>query len=186
MRFNKHYELEGQHAYLSPSKYHWINYDPEKFDRVFTARIASKRGTELHDLAMRLIRLGVKLPDTAQTMNLYVNDAIGFRMEPEQPLFYSVNAFGTPDAISFREEFLRIHDLKTGKFKASVRQLEVYAALFCLEYAIDPMDIGMEFRIYQNDEVAIYDGDPEEIKRIMDKIVDFDQRIQTLREEAWL
>ena len=30
MNFNKHSDLEGCHAFLSASKYHWINYDDEK------------------------------------------------------------------------------------------------------------------------------------------------------------
>ena len=30
MNFNKHSKLEGQHAFLGASKYHWINYDEEK------------------------------------------------------------------------------------------------------------------------------------------------------------
>ena len=30
MIFNKHSALEGQHAFLGASKYHWINYDESK------------------------------------------------------------------------------------------------------------------------------------------------------------
>lgn len=186
MRFNKHFDIEGRHAFLSPSKYHWMNYDDEKLDRVFTARLASKRGTDLHKLAMEAIRLGVKLPETPTTMNLYVNDAIGFRMTPEQVLFYSENAFGTPDAISFRDGLLRIHDLKTGLTRSSVHQLEVYAALFCLEYRFKPHEIEMEFRIYQSDDIQIFEGDPDVIVHIMDKIKTFDKRLKKLQEEAWL
>ena len=26
MSFKKHYEIEGKHAFLSPSKYSWLNY----------------------------------------------------------------------------------------------------------------------------------------------------------------
>lgn len=184
MRFNPHFDLEGRHAYLSPSKYHWMNYDDGKFDRVFTSRMASARGTALHKFALDAIRLGIKLPDVTKTMNLYVNDCIGYRMTPEQPVFYSDNAFGTPDAISFRDDLLRIFDLKTGLHPASVHQLEVYAALFCLEYRYKPHEIKYDLRIYQNDEVKIFEVDPEEILRITDRITTFDKRLNELREEA--
>lgn len=184
MLFNSHSELAGQHAFLSPSKYHWINYDEEKLDRVFTARMASQRGTDLHSFALEAIRLGVKLPKSPKTLHLYVNDAIGFRMKPEQPLYYSINAFGTVDTISFRRNKLRIHDLKTGLHPCSVHQLEVYAALFCLEYRFKPMEIKIELRIYQNNEVQIYEPEPDDITHIMDKIVTFDKRINELRLEA--
>lgn len=63
-------------------------------------------------------------------MNMYVNDAISFRMVPEQILFYSENCFGTADTIVFRNGTLRIHDLKTGVVPAHMEQLEIYAALF--------------------------------------------------------
>jgi hypothetical protein len=184
MLFNKHSELAGLHAFLSPSKYHWINYDEEKLDRVFTARMAAQRGTDLHNFALDAIRLGVKLPKSAKTLHLYVNDAIGYRMTPEQPLFYSENAFGTADTISFRRNKLRIHDLKTGLSPSSVHQLEVYAALFCLEYHFKPHDIEIELRIYQNDEVQVYEADPDVIVHIMDKIITFDKRVTALRVEA--
>lgn len=36
MNFKKHSELEGKHAFLSPSGYHWINYDDEKLERVYS------------------------------------------------------------------------------------------------------------------------------------------------------
>ncbi len=92
MIFNKHSNLIGQHAFLSASKYSWINYDEDKLDRVYVAALAAKRGTELHVLAHELIRLGVKLPKSPKTMNLYVNDALGYRMTPEQIVYYSDNA----------------------------------------------------------------------------------------------
>lgn len=184
MIFNKHYNISGTHAFLSASQYAWINYDEEKLDRVFATSLAAKRGSELHALAHELIRLGVKLPRTSQTLNLYVNDAIGFRMKSEQILFYSENAYGTADTISFRNNLLRIHDLKTGVNPASEHQLEVYAAFFCLEYRIKPFEIDMEFRIYQNDDKAIYIGDPDIVTRIMEKIKMFDKRIVAMKLEA--
>ena len=184
MNFNAHSNLVGSHAFLSASKHHWINYDEEKLDRVFHAAMAAKRGTELHALAHQLIRLGVKLPATRKSLNLYVNDAIGFRMTPEQTLYYSENCYGTADAIGFRNNTLRVHDLKTGLVEASEHQLEVYVALFCLEYGFKPFEIGVELRIYQSDEVRLYDPDPDHIMHIMDKIITFDRRITELRMEV--
>lgn len=184
MNFNKHSALAGLHALLSPSDYHWINYSEDKLDRIFFTRMAARRGTELHDLAHQLIRLGVKLPDDQKTLNSYVNDAIGFRMTPETALFYTENCFGTADSIAFRRNMLRIHDLKTGTTPASIHQLEVYMALFCLEYRFKPFDIDAELRIYQNDEIQVYKPDPDDIFHIMDRIVTFDKRINVLRMEA--
>lgn len=185
MRFREHSSLSGSHALLSPSSYHWVNYDEEKLDFKITTAFAAKRGSDLHDLAQRMITLGVKLPENNITLNQYVNDAIGYRMKPEQTLYYSTNCYGTTDAISFRRNFLRIHDLKTGVTPTKITQLEVYAALFCLEYGFKPIEIEMEFRIYQNDEVQIFEGDPLMVTNIMDKIVVFDRRIDELRMEAY-
>lgn len=184
MNFNEHYDLRGKHAFLSPSKYHWINYDDEKLDRVYKTHQAAQRGVELHDFAHEAIRLGIRLPRSSKTLNMYVNDGIGFRMTPEQPLVYSENSFGHADTISFRRNLLRISDLKTGVTPASVHQLECYAALFCLEYRVKPMEIGIELRIYQNDEVQEFLADPNDITHIMDRIVTFDKRIAQLKMEA--
>lgn len=185
MRFNDNSKLVGKHAFLSASKSSWLNYDEDKLDRVFLSNMAAQRGTDLHDLAHRMIKLGVTLPeDPGTTMSMYVNDAIGFRMKPEMTLFYSINCFGTPDAIIFRQGKLRVHDLKTGTLHTSERQLEVYAALFCLEYDMRPFDIDIELRIYQNNESRIYEADPVTISLIMEKIKNFDIRITQLREDA--
>jgi len=106
-------------------------------------------------------------------------------MHAEVVLFYSPNSFGTVDAISYRYGILRISDLKTGVTRTSEHQLEVYAALFCLEYEIDPFSMrGIELRIYQDAKVREYIGDPYIIKGIMDKIVYFDGIINRLREEV--
>lgn len=184
MILQKHSELVGRHAFLSPSNYHWVNYNEDKLDRVYTTALAAAKGDRLHALAHDLIREGIKLPKTKQTLNMYVNEAIGLRMTPEQPLYYSDNCFGTADALCFRKNFLRIHDLKTGVTPCKVTQLEVYAALFCLEYSYMPFDIGIELRIYQNDAVQIFDADPDVIFHIMEKIKSFDKRINAIREEA--
>ena len=183
MNFNDHSGLEGQHAFLSASKYHWINYDNEKLDMTFLKWQAAQRGTELHEFAAKAIEMGIKLQKSKKTLNQYVNDAIGYRMKPEQVLFYSYNCFGTADAISFNKNLLRIHDLKTGESKVSMSQLEIYAALFCLEYDMNPSDIQMELRIYQNNDFMVHIPEPENILYIMNKIVEFDKRIEGLKED---
>lgn len=182
MKFNSHMMTQGAHAFLSPSQYHWINYDEDKLLHKFTTAKAAQRGTELHEFASEAIRLGIRLVNNKQTINQYVNDAIGYRMQPEQMLFYSYNCFGTADAISFDEKkmFLRVHDLKTGVTKASENQLYVYVALFCLEYGYKPNDIQAEVRIYQEGEVRSYIPDPVDIMYIMEKIVTFDKKIDEL------
>ena len=184
MNFNKHSNLEGQHAFLSASKYHWINYDEEKLSNAFIKHLATLKGTELHDFACRCIRFRIKLPNNKKTLSLYVNDAIGFKMTPEQVLYYSDNCFGTADAICFRQNFLRIHDLKSGQIPASIHQLEVYAALFCLEYHINPFDIKIELRLYQTDNVIVHQPESERIRYIMDKIITFDKTIEKIKLEG--
>ena len=183
MDFNPHSNLVGKHAFLSASKYHWINYDEEKLVSTFLKYLAVQRGTRIHAFASECISLGQKLPKSKKTLNMYVNDAIGFKMTPEQPLYFSDNCFGTADAISFRRNELRIHDLKTGETPASMAQLEVYAALFCLEYGFKPADIFIELRIYQSDQVLVHHPEAEDISSIMGKIIVFDKRIDTLLSE---
>lgn len=177
MKFNIYSNLEGKHAFLSPSKYHWINYDEDKLRKTYNTHRATVMGTILHDFAQQCVLLNQKLPQSQKTLNLFVNDAIGFKMIPEQVLYYSDNCFGTADAISFRNGMLRIHDLKTGVTKAKFEQLEVYAAIFCLEYKIKPSEIAMDLRIYQNDEIYQHTPEVEDIIYIMDRIVTFDRII---------
>ena len=127
--------------------------------------------------------LGQKLPKSNKTLNMYVNDAIGFKMRPEQVLYYSDNCFGTADAISFRGDILRIHDLKTGVTPAHMNQLLIYSALFCLEYAIKPSEIETELRIYQNNEIVFMKPTIEDIAPIMDKIITFDKVINKINQQ---
>ena len=181
MNWNKHLHLEGRHAFLSASKYHWLNYNEEKLISTYLVAEAASRGTKLHDLAKQLIVLGVKLPKNNLALNMYVNDAIGFKMLTEQVLFYSDNCFGTADAISFKKNLLRIHDLKTGVTPASMKQLLIYAAMFCLEYKVRPETIDTELRIYQNDDVLILNPEPQEISEIMLKIITYDKKINELK-----
>lgn len=183
MIFNNHSNLEGQHAFLGASKFHWINYDESKVAESYSKLLAIQRGTVLHDFACQCIRLGQKLPKSQKTLNMYVNDAISFRMVPEQILFYSENCFGTADTIVFRNGTLRIHDLKTGVVPAHMEQLEIYAALFCLEYKVKPADIEMELRLYQNNEILYHNPTVEDIAPIMDKIVTFDKVIRRIKEQ---
>lgn len=183
MNFNKHSHIEGQHAFLGASKYHWINYDEYKLIDTYSRHRAAWKGTMLHDFAAQCINLRQKLPRSSKTLNMYVNDAIGFKMIPEQTLYYSDNCFGTTDAIIFRKNVLRIHDLKTGVTPGKMEQLLVYTALFCLEYKIKPADITIELRIYQSDEVLYHKPTVEEILPIIDKIITFDKIIDRIKAE---
>ena len=184
MNWNNHSNLSGQHAFLGASKYHWINYNDEKMIEAYRNYKAAERGTELHEFAAQCIRLRQKLKGTANLAN-YVNDAIGFGMTPEVILYFSEYCFGTADAIKFDEKkgFLRIHDLKTGTIPAHIEQLEVYAALFCLEYHVKPGDIQTELRIYQNDEIMIFEPSVENIAPIMDKAVTATKILRSLNEK---
>ena len=181
MHFNDHWKLKDKHAFLGASQCSWLNYDEERLITVYQNIMAKERGTRLHAFAAECISLNQKLPRSNKTLNLYVNDAIGYHMTPEQILYYSDNCFGTADAILFKNNFLRIHDLKTGVGKTHIEQLEIYAALFCLEYKFDPEKIGIELRIYQNDEVRIYQPLPEEIRSIMNQIIEFDKIIEKVK-----
>lgn len=183
MIFNKHSNLEGQHAFLGASKYHWINYDEEKVAESYSRFLAIQKGTVLHEFAAQCIRLGQKLPKSQKTLNMYVNDAIGYKMIPEQILYYSENCFGTADAIVFRNNLLRIHDFKSGQVPAHIEQLEIYAALFCLEYKVKPADIEMELRLYQHNEVIVHNPTAEDIVPIIDKIITFDKVISRIQNE---
>jgi hypothetical protein len=176
MHFNKHLNLQGEHAFLSPSQHHWIHYTPDRLLERWTSAQAANYGTAQHEYAHREIEAG-RVSDLVGTIGLYINDAIRHRMRCEQILYYSENCFGTADTIAFRYNTLRIHDLKTGVYPGSVHQLEVYAALFCLEYGKLPHDIKIELRIYQDNEVMVYDADPDDIAFIMDKIQEFDRII---------
>jgi hypothetical protein len=181
MLFNIHSDLRDKHAFLSPSSYHWVNYDEDKLFSRYIGYTAAQRGSDLHKLAHEAIRLNIKLSRGNKALYAYVSDGIAYKMTVEPTLFYSYNCFGTPDTLSFRRGKLRIHDLKTGIVHASERQLEIYAALFCLEYNISPYDIEIELRIYQREDIRVFLPPPELIEDIMDKIVLFDQRIEEFK-----
>lgn len=192
MDWNKHSPIAGTHAFLSASKYHWNNWTVDKLDRAFTTHLAAQRGTDLHALAHRCIMLRQYMGGPGEphnTLSLYVRDAIDLHMISEQFLFVSRNCFGTADTIGYTRNRetqrmkLNVHDLKTGITRTSEHQLENYAAFFCLEYGVDPFDIEIELRIYQNDEIRVYDADPAMIAAIMKTIIDFDEYIERKRAE---
>ena len=187
MEFIQHKNLEGLHAPFSASQSHWLRYDDEKLVEVYLNKKASQMGTVLHDWAKRTIDLGIKQPKSKKTIYAYVNDAIGFKMSTEVVLFYSERFFGTADAICFRNNTLRIHDLKTGKsgkIEDHIEQLEIYAALFCLEYKIKPGDINFELRVYKCDEVLVHNPTAEDILPIMDKIIHTNKLLEKIDEEG--
>ena len=207
MSFNRHSELEGKHALLSPSKYHWLNYNEDDLMAAYRSSYAQAIGTSLHELAASLINERIKMNRSDKHLVLhhllsagiprgvidldryftnltaYVNDAIGFRMKPEVSLAYSEFCFGTADAICFRNNVLRVHDLKTGVKSAHMEQLLVYAALYCLEYRVKPRDIEIELRIYQNDEVVFDRPTAADIAPVMDGIVTRNKLLSRIREE---
>lgn len=185
MEFNRHTQLEGLHAVFSPSQSSWLRYSDERAVEVYLNKRAAEMGTRLHAWVKETIDLGIRQPRSKKTIYAYVNDAIGFKMSTEVVLFYSPRFFGTADAISFRNMFLRIHDLKTGKRPVDMEQLMIYAALFCLEYKIKPKDLeGCELRIYQNDDVMIHNPGPDEIQLVMDRIIYLDNLLDNVNEEA--
>ena len=184
MKWNDHFRLRDQHALFSPSQPSWLNYDDNRLMIFLNNVKAKERGTKLHKFAQQSIELGRWLPkEPVDTLSLYVNDAISFSMRPEQILFYSKYFFGTADAIVFDGSMLRIHDLKTGSIPGKMDQLLIYDALFCLEYGVDPEDIGHTLRIYQFDTFIESTPSSEEVLRTMDKIEDFNN-VLILREEA--
>lgn len=135
--------------------------------------------------ALKLIENVGYLPkEVFETVKFYVNDAIGYRMIVEQPLMYSEHIFGTADSIIFKNNMLRVHDLKTGSMPAHMEQLETYAALFCLEYEKRPSEIEIELRLYQLDGVIVHKPTVETILPIMDKIITTEKLAARVEMEA--
>lgn len=200
MSSKEHLELKGTHALLSPSSYGWVNYSTEEqlISRLKSS-YAQTIGTLTHELAAKLILDRIRLSKTSkQVLQLYlaehkipemvvdfddlysnlvnyVNDSISMRMLPEQVFYYSDFCYGTVDAYSFKKNHLRIHDLKTGKLQAKMDQLEIYAALFCLQNKIKPDAIDIDLRIYQFSEVNVFVPAPQDISAIMDNIIEKDK-----------
>lgn len=201
MIWNPHLELQGKHALFAPSSPYWMNDTEEESIQRYCSSFASSIGTILHNMAAKHIRHSItlnrydkkhvrldlleagipfavvdRLPvdDIFENLMLYVNDCIGFRMTPEQPLKYSDLCFGHCDAIHFNEyeKLLRISDLKTGSTPAKMEQLVDYDSLFRLEYCpilhIRPEEIKSELRIYQGGEIRLCTPEPDEIIAVME------------------
>ena len=183
MNWNKYSNLKGTHAPIGASNYHWLTDDEGKLRERYISLKAKEKGTKLHELAEQMILMRVRAENNNKTFNMYVNDAIGFDMKPEQVLYYSDNIYGTADAIKFSHNLLRIHDLKTGVKPASELQLYIYAALFCLADNKKPGKIDMELRIYQNDDIKEFHPTADVIAPIMDKIIWADKVINQLKGE---
>lgn len=182
MNFNTHSDLADKHSFLSPSNYHWLNYTPEKLELVYRNQKQREEGTLIHNFASMAIQKRIKLSPVKKALNMFVNDAIGYKMISEQVLFYSFNSFGTADAISFKDNLLRVHDLKTGITKPSFKQLEIYDALFCLEYGVNPEDITFENRLYQGNGFEVSIPDPHYIREIMERIQEFDTILENVKQ----
>jgi len=174
--------LADKHSFLSPSNYHWLNYDQAKLEAVYRNQRAKEHGTFLHAFASMAIQQRIKLANIKKALNMFVNDAIGFKMTSEQVLYYSFNSFGTADAIVFKDGLLRVHDLKTGVTKPSFKQLDIYNALFCLEYGVNPEDISFENRLYQGNGFEVNIPDPLYIREIMNKIIEFDVILENVKQ----
>ena len=213
---------EGAHAFLSPSQHSFLSYNKDQLFARYKAKYAAAIGTILHKFAKERIKYKIKvtrndrkevelellrngIPANVYDMGLifdnfkaYVNDAIGYQLRPEQPLYFSKNCFGTADAIAYRpikhdSEFtgeLRIHDLKTGTSLASMKQLELYAALFHLEYGTKPGKTKTTLCIYQSmidddgevfPEINIEEPEPEIIARHMDTIITMDRWLDSFK-----
>ena len=213
MNWNTHSNLVGKHALFSPSGYHWLNYDmegeefPDLVFKKYKAQYATIIGSVLHEYAEKRIKYRLRmykteknnvmmyLLDSGVPMSVidldsmydnrmhYVNDAIGFQMEPEIVLYYSENCFGTTDAIYYRNKELRIHDYKSGLVPAHMEQPLIYAGLFCLEYGIKTIDISTHLRIYQFNEIVEDNPEPDKIQEVTERIITLDKIVSKWKAE---
>lgn len=195
MEWIPHWNLQGKHAFLSPSGYSWLGYDEDKMARSYENKQNTARGTALHELASQLIMSKTELAPKKKALNLFVNDCIRDNMSSEVLLYYSDYCFGTADGIKWDSDNneLRIYDLKTGVSKPSFKQLDIYAALFCLEYGVNPKKITIIQRLYQGngyseqitlkDKSRIEDEDDGNIAWIMDHIKKMSKILQEKEDE---
>lgn len=188
---------EGAHAFLGASQHAWINTDNlEDIIGRYNNSFAQSIGTITHSMAADCIRYHIKPKSSGKDMLIrdlckgeiprdaydidalysntknYIDDAIGYRMRPEQGLYYNPVFFGTADAIAYddKRSVIRIHDLKTGQRPASMDQLRIYAALFCLEFNVLPEKTTFILNIYQNSDVIFDDTDPKELRSMIKEI----------------
>ena len=204
MIWHDHSRLVGTHAFLSASQPSWRNKDATELIEAKKNSYSQQIGTLMHAYAADCIKFreklkksdarGVKfdlmrkgIPEYAididriyPTFMAYVNDAVGYRLSPEVVLYYSSECYGTADAIDVDDKVLRIHDLKTGVKPAKMDQLMIYAGLFYLEYQVKPESIRPELRIYQMDEVLVCKPEIDEIREVMDDIVEKDRVLKSI------
>jgi len=171
------------HAFLSPSKVHWINYDLDKLKRVYEGYKRTIEGTRIHEFAEHCINLGVYLQSDGQALSSFVNDALDLNMDSEVHLYYSQFVFGKVDAMAYKNKTLYIFDLKTGRGKPKYSQLDIYAALFCLSSKKHPEEITIICRVYQGDDVVEWSPEPGEIIRIMNVIIEASEFLEFLEAE---
>ena len=199
-------KLKGTHAFCGASKKSWRDWNVDKLIISKQNSYAQEIGTLLHSYAeknikahfrvykadkrsvLRYLTVEHNIPSTVvdidrlfpNLMN-YINDSIGYRMDPEVVLYYSPDFYGTADAIYWNDKtkVLRISDLKTGVTPVDFKQLENYAAFFCLDYKVKPKDIEtMEFRIYQENEVMFAAPDPAEVLQpVIEQIIFFNKAL---------
>ena len=197
MIWHKHLNHDkNTHAFCSASKYSWRNWDVDKLLQMKAASYAAAIGTAVHEYAegniakkiriqkgdkhgvLRHLVVEKKIPERAinidyifPTLMMYVNDCIGYRLDPEVYLEFSDDFSGTADALQYENRVLQVSDLKTGVRPASFEQLENYASLFCLEYKVNPKDIQkIIFRIYQAGEIQVAEPDPSVIMDVMERM----------------
>lgn len=199
-------KLRGTHAFCGGSNYTWRNKTPDQLVQAKINSYGVTIGTLLHEYAamsitdyfkitkndkhsvLRYLTVEKKVPSIAvdidrlfPTLMLYVNDCIGFRMQPEQLCYYSDNFYGWADAMVHNDVTLRISDLKTGVTPVSFMQLENYAAFYCLGNSIPPRQIKKyEFRIYQNGECLIAEPDPNSIDEICKLIIEQNKALEAV------
>jgi hypothetical protein len=94
MRWNRHLNLQGEHAFLSPSTYHWINYNHARLLQRWTAAQAGAYGNMQHEYAQQEIK-AKRESGLIGTVGQYINDAIRYRMETEQVRHCSVSSMAT-------------------------------------------------------------------------------------------
>ena len=210
MIWHDYSKLKGTHAFCSASNFSWRNYDLAKLEQVKINSYAAPIGTALHEYAannitrrfkmtkadkhsvLRYLVVDKKFPAKAVDIDYifpnlmaYVNDGIGYGMSPEVILYYSPHFFGTADCISFENDVLQISDLKTGKSEPSFKQLENYAALFCLDYKVKPRDIKqIIFRLYHGEELMIAEPPSDILKPIIDQITEFNKFLMWFEDRA--